>query len=1522
LPSTGATSTGAPKRRGFLPVFLKSTVGCIAFVVGALIVLVLLLPTLCSTLAASIVRKDFNQKHRGTLEIGGLDLAWFQRQTVRDAILLAPDKTEVARATATLPSLLDLVRSGGSRIGKVDLTVNAELVADDAGVTNLERALESSKAEPKSEKKTDESSGSLSKKLADLDLDLTLKSQRLSWSDADTRRLGAPFEIRDLSAVVKARPGAPLTAQAQASIAADSPGELALDATVNDLARTSAPASKGASPKWPWGRIDMNLSLKGFSSGLLDGLANQHGRLKDILGPRFDLTAKAAGATPDAGDVSIALDAGATKARFAGRFENGAFHLSSEPDQGISFPMPRKYIEDLVVPTLPAGSKLSFGPSTPSAAPGGASSGTPGSAPATQVWSLRIQKLDLPIPDASARSAKTLAPFLDRVTGDVLVDLPADIGVEMPSLASAGGAPTLRRTRINVRTAPGAPLVAGLSSELDMHGKASIAAEVTLRDPWKALAAGALPRADAHIELIDLGTEAIDALAGQGGKLVGALGPKISVRVRAKDASPDSGSLSLEIGAEHFDLAWSGKLEQGRVRSSGGDTLTVHAEPPPEFIAREIAAVVPPGIELSVGAGPIKIEGREITFVLPKSGAPRPAQAAADPFAMFRGALAAQVSCDLPPIRVSNESTRAAKLPLEIAGAHAALTLSMDGKCALALKSTIDAGTKATFSASVGAADAWQLAAARGLQAIPPIDVKVALEGLSTSTIGKLAGAESLASDILGPNVSIALDARGVSASGGSVRADVTAPSLSLAMRGKIENGALRSTGDEGLDIDASPSAEGLSRVLAPHLPAGARVTLASTAAGANAPAAKSIRLRVRDLVVPLPSFDNSSAGAAGSAVAEGNASPAGKGAKTAAPGGTEIAATMERASAKARLEIDRVVIANSTPNAKTTSAQKAGGAASIPDLTLSGLALTIDVAPKQPLAIKLDATVEAGGTGTLAAEVSVKDPWLALKSAPHALPPVQGKVRVAGLPSASIDAYLGQRELFAKFFGPAVEMSADVDAKSADEGTFRADLKSPTTTVSTSGRVEKGAIVCTGAQGLDAEVHLAAGWLESQVTPLLPAGARLSAPSDAAPIKLSVRDVHVTLAEASVPAAKPVITGPADGGSGGGSGGPSTQTAEAAMRAKLALISKLALRASFTVPTLTYSDAKTDAAKQPVTIRDLNAAVDLAPGKPPSAELHGKIEAETPGDLNATVHALDALDRLADEKGLDTFRVAIDVSAAHIPTALIDALASQDGLLVGALGTRLDMSIKSDSLSREQGTFVASLSSDQHSVRVVEGRLDHGDVVIDKVDGLVAKVALSPLVSKQVVGSLVPMVVDVAKPQGSEPVSFAVDNLRWPKDGDLGKLDALVRVNLGEVSYRLLPGLEAVLGSAAPKTVKLPELKLPIQHGVVSYAGIPIQIGGHDLAFNGSFNLKDKTFDLATEVPLGLLGKSVANELDKLRGILGADTMVPVEIKGTWSSPHVSIGGDFVKKALENAAKKEIPGLLDGLLKKKKKDE
>ncbi len=273
------------------------------------------------------------------------------------------------------------------------------------------------------------------------------------------------------------------------------------------------------------------------------------------------------------------------------------------------------------------------------------------------------------------------------------------------------------------------------------------------------------------------------------------------------------------------------------------------------------------------------------------------------------------------------------------------------------------------------------------------------------------------------------------------------------------------------------------------------------------------------------------------------------------------------------------------------------------------------------------------------------------------------------------------------------------------------------------------------------------------------------------------------------------------------------------------------------------------------------------------------------------------------------------------VPVGVVDALAGQGGLLVDALGARADLSLESAGISRQQGAFVADLVSPQGPAHF-DGEMREGSLRVVKPKGASAHFSLGPLTSTKFVGRMVPLVCELSKPAGAASASVEVDALAMPLDGDFSKLDGLLRLDLGEVNFALLPGLKGLFGSqAAGKSVHLPAFAVPIQKGVVHYDKLVLPFGGKEFTFKGSYSLVDGAMLLGTEIPLELLGVKVSPELDKARGLIDGKTLVPIEIKGTFSKPHFAVGQGFldsvVKKALGGALEKG----LEGLLKKPKKN-
>ena len=1396
-------STKPARRRGCFGLALKTTLGCAAFALGAFVVLVLLLPTLIQGGARSAAESVFAKTCKGTLSIGDLSFSWNKPVKIRDAVLYDPEKREVARVSAEMPSILACIALAASSSTKepvrFQVDVDADLVADDQGMVNLQRAVElrpearekttSVNIEVPSEKK---SSPSPLDRLQTLDAEIVVASRRLSWSDADTRKRNQPFEIRGFHLELRVKPGAPLTVKATGQVVSDAPGELSLDATLH------GPIDAGRS--WPFGDVDAAVSLGGFSTPMVDGVAGLGGKLTEVLGPRFDLKLTASGVTPEKGDLQLAFSSERSSLAFAGEFAGGVLRSKDAAPILLKIGVPRGFVDAAIASKLPPGMAVAWQETD-------------------KPWTVTVSNLELPVPDASAPGMAGTAKALEHLRCDVVVDLPARIALETPETKAAKLEAAVKGLKLSFAAAPASPAKLRLETTIDTGSDSPLLVEANVPEPWKSLAGGGVPAFDATVRVQGLSTAPIDALAAQGGRVSGALGPTLAVNAEVHAAGADKRTVSAAIESQRMKLTLKGSGDASTwLRSEGDEGLDLAWTPADGWVDHQAAAYLPAGTSVRVKPGKFEVRGRNLVV---------PANATID-------TAAADLAVRVPAITVASTSKDAStgketKLP------PADLDpIEVDAKLA---KGALNAAVRTGLSGGSAGRVTLEVAAPKLAATIAQVpggaaDAKLALDGLSTAMLDVFAGQAGLVSGLLGPTLAVAGNAHidGANVDGA---VDVTSPTTKVHAAGKLAGGKLAAS--EALTLSTTPSNRWLADRVAGSLPPGSTVAFADET--------KPIEVSVRDLALPMP-------------------------------------VQLDALACKLSCKLPGLHYAGA-------DAQGAKTEANVRDLDLSA-----ELAPKKPLHAKLQAAVDAGpslGGGKLAADVSVPDPWFFQKPNPPAIPPVDADVKLDGLPCASLDAIAKKPGLFTGLLGPTASLALGAKIASMDAGTVNAAFTSDGAKLSASAKLDKGVIVGASDPAVDLSATLTQAWLDAQAGAMVPKGAKLALADKTGALRLQVRDLSL-----------PLPTG--------------APTADS--------LAKTSIRLVANVPDLSYTDA---AGSPPATVRGLAIEANAAPGKPPEAKIAAKIEGTPPGDLQANVRALDPLTLLAEDKGMERFHVAADVGAKSLPTGLVDALAAQGGLLVDVLGPRFDLKVHSDSISQNDGTFTASLESEKASVRCDHGSMKDKVFRLEKVQGkneaVLASAQLTPLFSQKVVGSLVPALVNVEKAKPTDPVVVAVENLAFPLDADLSKLDALVRVNLGEVIAHPLPGLASLMGKGGGGGVNLniPEIRVPIQKGVASYDGLPLPIGGKTYPLKGTYSLVDQTFKMQASIPLSALGTGVNGKLDEARKVLDPNTPVPITLSGTWKSPKIGIGDDFLKKVAEEALKKQGGNLLDGLLKKKK---
>jgi hypothetical protein len=100
--------------------------------------------------------------------------------------------------------------------------------------------------------------------------------------------------------------------------------------------------------------------------------------------------------------------------------------------------------------------------------------------------------------------------------------------------------------------------------------------------------------------------------------------------------------------------------------------------------------------------------------------------------------------------------------------------------------------------------------------------------------------------------------------------------------------------------------------------------------------------------------------------------------------------------------------------------------------------------------------------------------------------------------------------------------------------------------------------------------------------------------------------------------------------------------------------------------------------------------------------------------------------------------------------------------------------------------------------------------------------------------------------------------------------------------------------------------------------------IGGHEYIFSGTYDIVTDAAQLTANVPVNMLGKKVNAELEKVREYIDPKTTIPLTIKGSLVNPSIGVDDKALMKVLKDAGEKALEGaaggLLDDLLKKKKK--
>jgi len=835
--------------------------------------------------------------------------------------------------------------------------------------------------------------------------------------------------------------------------------------------------------------------------------------------------------------------------------------------------------------------------------------------------------------------------------------------------------------------------------------------------------------------------------------------------------------------------------------------------------------------------------------------------------------------------------------------------------------------------------------------------------GLPTAVADALAHSGQDLQQLLGPMLALTASAQGTLDSG-VVEARLTGEGANLTLSGRLADGVFSNPDEPALRLMLQPDSEFLERRSAAFLPPGARLSFAEGGRGlialdvnslvlpvarlieaASQPADALVRTALSQtrcdigLVLRELVFEDSALLASGQRIDQ-LAMTLGISLR---PGEPSSPLSIECKAQSPSLGAEPVHLHIDVPHAPELAGIADGGnfapivarleATQMPTALLDAYAggklrealgaaldLSLDTRIAQPEAapFSADTTLSlsaAGGQSTLIFKAQVKDPLNrrvkppAVARAPGVAPELEALLDVSGAGVLLSFAPSGTRELLRELCGETIAMRVKL-AESAP-GSARASLALDAGSLQVSGAADytEKTLTTIAGEPLVLRIRLPEALLQRYLAERLPAGAKLELAGSEGVFLLQLEKLRAPLGRYF----------DAD---------PALALAE--------LVENLdgQLEAQFPAFTYSHPPAAAGAAPSVVQLRDLRLSARMQAGAPANLDLSGAIDGTPPGRLEAKVVVEKPAGFSVSAPGASPAqgsRASLNARLERFPSAILDVLARQDGLIVDVLGPELAAEVSGSYPTLAGAPLRAKLRSELGDVSLVSS-LDEGVIRATGEQGLDAKVGLTPLFTQRIVGSLLPMLVQLRQDDPSQRALITGRNLALPLDADLSKLSGEILLDLGAVDYQLLPGLDkafALAGAKAPsmKNTVIKPIAIQITNGIARYNAIPITIAGRELKFDGSADLAKQSFELGCKVPLSMLGSGVEAQLDTLRNVLDPKLEVPLEFYGSWKSPRMRLGKGFLEKVLKDAAKGALQGELEkglgGLLggKKKPKD-
>ncbi len=588
----------------------------------------------------------------------------------------------------------------------------------------------------------------------------------------------------------------------RAALAGEEPGELELSAQIEGLGSRSGAL---------FTRARASGKVHGFSSAMLDGLAQQHGKLEQVLGPRFDLSFELGDLRPTSGTLSLALQSPRTHVVLEGQVEGGVLRCSAGRGAVVELGAPRALVESYLVPLLPPGTNLVW-PST------------------DEAWKLELGALALPIPERMPENLAGWAGLGQRLELDARVKLPGPLGLENPLTRQVHLHPALSGIEATLALGPGKPLHATLAARLIAGQTGSISVDLRCADPWTPLGTGALPVVDGTLALEDLSNATLDAILGREGFLTEGLGRALDLHVELAGASLSGGSVVTRLHSANIDLGLRGRIESGAFVCSGEEGLDLRFAPPPSWSARSLAPFLPPDLALELEAKPLGVKLTQLRLPLDAADA-----------AQFLAGTQASIDATLPGLTLRVGAAGPAQRSLALASAHVTGSLGKGGRASLRVD-TFVGEARASRCTLQGELPPLSAFAGAGL---PPLSFDLALEQLDTHWLDRWALGDARVPAFAGEGLDLRLRATELTLRSGRIDVLVQSPKLHVELALAGQSGRWQAVEGAPNRVALALERSDLERELAPHLPPGTELSLD--------PAAHALELKLQSFALALP---------------------------------------------------------------------------------------------------------------------------------------------------------------------------------------------------------------------------------------------------------------------------------------------------------------------------------------------------------------------------------------------------------------------------------------------------------------------------------------------------------------------------------------------------------------------------------------------------------------------------------------------------------------------------------------------